>query len=137
MTGSICGCAAREIGWKWCRKIWDIYIFCQEPARRRIKANEKIYTLNELTQFIAPLIKKYHAERAILFGSYARNEADQYSDVDVMVIGGEKFDPTDIFCIADDLHRITHKNVDVYEKSEINPSSELYNTILTEGVRIE
>lgn len=95
-----------------------------------------IYTREELAGVVLPLLKKYKAEGAILFGSYARQEADAGSDIDLLVIGGPLFDLTDVFCLADDLHRITGKNVDVYERCEINTGTEFYDTILSEGVRI-
>ncbi len=97
---------------------------------------DKIYSSAELRDIILPIITKYKADKAFLFGSYARNEADKDSDIDVLVIGGDRFDPTDIFCIADELHRASSKNVDVYEEREINPESEFYNTILRERVQI-
>ena len=70
------------------------------------------------------LLKKYRAEKAILFGSYARNEADGKSDIDLLIIGGEHFVPTDVFCIADELYRSLGKAVDVYDISEINKGTE-------------
>ena len=96
----------------------------------------EVYNQDDLVAIITSLLKKYNAENAILFGSYARKEADRMSDIDLMVIGGPSFDPTDIFSLADDLHRMTGKNVDVYELREINQQSDFYQTILKEGVRI-
>ena len=98
--------------------------------------SEHIYTRDEIISAILPLLKKYQAESAILFGSYARQEANAQSDIDLVVIGGPRFDPTDVFCIADDLHRLTGKQVDVYERREINAGTELYNTVFSEGVQI-
>lgn len=97
---------------------------------------DHIYSVEEVAQTVLPLLKKYHAERAVLFGSYARQEATAHSDIDLVVIGGPGFDPTDVFCIADELHRMTGKNVDVYEISEINAGTEFYQTIFDEGVQI-
>lgn len=97
---------------------------------------DEIYTLESLISIIAELLKKYHAESAILFGSYARQEADLLSDIDLMVIGGPGFAPTSIFSMAEDLHRITGKNVDVYELCEIDQNSDFYRAILREGVPI-
>jgi len=37
---------------------------------------------------VVPLLKKYRAEKAILFGSYARQDADAASDIDLIVVGG-------------------------------------------------
>ena len=89
-----------------------------------------------LKKDITMLLRKYHAQAAILFGSYARQEADASSDIDVVIIGGSLFEPTDVFSLADDLHRMTGKEVDVYEIREIDQRSEFYQTILREGVQI-
>ena len=95
-----------------------------------------VYTLDELRGIIAALLEKYGASQAILFGSYARQEADPGSDIDLVVIGGSQFDPTNVFCIADVLHRLTGKQVDVYELCKINEGTDFYHTVLSEGVRI-
>lgn len=96
--------------------------------------SDKVYTKEEIAEIISPLLRKYHAEQALLFGSYARQEAT--AAIDLVVIGGEQFDPTDVSCIADELHRMTGKSVDVYELREINAGTAFYNTILSEGVQI-
>ena len=96
----------------------------------------QIYSREELIHTVLPLLKKYHAERAVLFGSYAREEATAQSDIDLVVIDGPEFDPTDVFCIADELYRLTGKDVDVYEVNEINTGITFYHTILSEGVQI-
>lgn len=98
--------------------------------------SEHIYSLNEISAVVLPLLKKYHAERAILFGSYARQEADASSDIDLLVVGGKNFDPTDVLCIAEELYTALNKLVDVFELREINPNSTFYNTIMGEGVQI-
>ncbi len=98
--------------------------------------SDHIYSKDEIIQAVAPILRKYHAQQAILFGSYARQEATSGSDVDLLVIGGEQFDPTDVFCIADELYRILGKNVDVYELCEIKEGSDFYNAIFAEGVQI-
>ena len=98
--------------------------------------SDHIYDQNEIYAAVVPLLKKYRAEKAILFGSYARQDADAASDIDLIVVGGEDFDPTDVFCIAEELHCALGKAVDVYELREINVGSAFYNTILEEGVQI-
>ena len=44
-----------------------------------------VMTMNELESVIRALLHKYHAEYALLFGSYARGEATADSDIDVVV----------------------------------------------------
>lgn len=95
-----------------------------------------IYSLTELRNMIITIIKRYKAEHAILFGSYARGEATVTSDIDLMIIGGTAFDPTDIFAIAEDLHQLSRKNVDVYEINEIDKASPLYESIVRDGIRL-
>lgn len=90
----------------------------------------------DIFSIVLELLRKYHAESAILFGSCARQDATEQSDIDLLVIGGTRFDLTDIFALADDLHRATGKEVDVYEKCEVYPNSALYQKILHEGVRV-
>ena len=104
--------------------------------KKMIQVTDKILSKENLTEAIRSLLKKYRAESAILFGSYARLEANAVSDVDVVIFGGPEFDPTDVFSLAEDLHRLTMKNVDVYEIREIDQQSDFYRTILREGVRI-
>lgn len=98
--------------------------------------SEHIYSQDEIANAVLPLLKKYRAEKAILFGSYARRDADAASDIDLIIVGGEHFDPTDVLCIAEELHCAMGKSVDVYELREIKTGSPFYHAILTEGVQI-
>ena len=41
-----------------------------------------IYTIEEIRRKVVPIAKKYGVKRLSLFGSYARGEADEKSDVD-------------------------------------------------------
>ena len=43
------------------------------------------YSIQELKDIVAPLAQKYGAQRVYLFGSYARNEATEQSDIDLLV----------------------------------------------------
>ena len=98
--------------------------------------SEQIYSQDEIFAAVLPMLKKYPAEQAILLGSYARQNADADSDIDLIIVGGKDFDLTDVLCIAEELHCALGKPVDVYELREINPQSAFYDTILAEGVQI-
>jgi len=113
-----------------------IQLYRYREAKGAAVMSDRVLTIEEIRQALMPLLRKYRAERAILFGSYARNEANGKSDVDLVIIGGENFEPTDVFCIADELYRALAKNVDVYELCEINTGTDFYNTIFAEGVQI-
>jgi len=45
-----------------------------------------ILSLEYMKQTFAPILKAGGADRAIIFGSYARGEADEYSDIDLVII---------------------------------------------------
>jgi len=44
-----------------------------------------VYTIDELRRRITPIAKKYRIPAVYLFGSYARGEATEDSDVDVLI----------------------------------------------------
>lgn len=73
----------------------------------------------------------------MLFGSYARNEAKKESDIDLIVYGGDDFDKTDIFALGEELRRITSKDVDCFEISEVERDSDFYRNALKEGIIIK
>lgn len=51
-------------------------------------ANRKIYGIDELKTMISPIAAQYGVDRIFLFGSYARGQATEESDVDLRVDKG-------------------------------------------------
>ncbi|MBR0509458.1 MAG: nucleotidyltransferase domain-containing protein [Clostridia bacterium] len=91
---------------------------------------------HQIETMIQLLLRKYHADHAILFGSYARGDATAQSDLDVVVFGGDGFKKSNIFAFAEDLRELTGKNVDAFEICEVNKDSAFYDSVMREGVRI-
>lgn len=91
---------------------------------------------SEIEKSIKILLLTYHAEYAILFGSYARGEETDESDIDVIVVGGAHFKATDIFTFGEELRQLTQKDVDAFEIHEVNKDTKFYDNIMKEGVRI-
>jgi predicted nucleotidyltransferase len=58
---------------------------------------QKIYTRQELAELVRPLMMKYRVAEARIFGSYARGEADENSDIDLLLIGGQFIPDGEIF----------------------------------------
>lgn len=69
-----------------------------------------------------------------MFGPYARGEADENSDLDFLVFGGEGFKLTSILALGEELREVLKKNVDIFEIREVNQDSEFYRTIMREKV---
>ena len=98
--------------------------------------NDKIFTITDIKALVKPIAEKYNVDEIYLFGSYARDEADQNSDLDFLVFGGQNFKLTMIFSLAEELRAILNKKVDVFEINEINRDSEFYKTIMKERLRV-
>ena len=98
--------------------------------------NDKVFTITDIKALVKPIAEKYNVDEIYLFGSYARNEANQNSDLDFLVFGGRNFKLTMIFSLAEELRAILNKNVDVFEINEINQDSEFYKTIMKERLRV-
>ena len=98
--------------------------------------NEKVFTITDIKALVKPIAEKYNVDEIYLFGSYARDEADQNSDLDFLVFGGQNFKLTMIFSLAEELRAILNKKVDVFEINEINQDSEFYKTIMKERLRV-
>ena len=96
----------------------------------------EVLTRLEIETAIRALLKKYHAEYALLFGSYARGEATANSDIDLVVVGGADFRARDIFAFGEDLRQLTRKDVDAFEIRELNVGTPFYENVMQEGVRI-
>ncbi len=44
-----------------------------------------VYSINEIREKVAPVAAKYELSAVYLFGSYARNEATEKSDIDILI----------------------------------------------------
>ena len=98
--------------------------------------DNRVFTLENITAMVKPLAEKYHVKEIYLFGSYARGEADENSDLDFLVFGGEDFKLTNIFALGEDLREVLQKKVDIFEIHEVNQDSEFYRTIMKEKVLV-
>lgn len=98
--------------------------------------NDHIYTIQDIKALVLPIAKKYKIREIYLFGSYARGDADESSDLDFLVFGGENFKLTMIFSLAEELRDVLKKDVDVFEINEINRDSDFYQTIMKERLLV-
>lgn len=98
--------------------------------------NNKILAIKDIKALVKPIAEKYKVKEIYLFGSYARGDADENSDLDFLVFGGENFKLTMIFSLSEELRIILKKDVDVFEINEINKDSEFYHTIMKERLLV-
>ena len=93
-------------------------------------------TRTDVEKTIKELLVRYNAEYALLFGSYARGEETEESDIDVLVFGGENFKKSNIFAFAEELRQMTGKSVDAFEICEVDRSTPFYDNVIKEGLKI-
>lgn len=85
--------------------------------------SDKILSTNEIAARVRPIAEKYRVQAVYLFGSYARGEADETSDLDFLVFGGEHFKPTLIFAFAEELRAALEKEIDVLRSARSTPTA--------------
>ncbi len=98
--------------------------------------NGKVFSLDDIKAMVRPIAEKYQVEAIYLFGSYARGEADEESDLDFLVFGGKDFKLTLVLDIAEELRIVSKKKVDAFEISEVNTDSEFYRRVMQEKVLV-
>ncbi len=98
--------------------------------------NDHVFTFDNIVSLVKPVAEKYHVQEIYLFGSYARGEARDDSDIDFLVYGGEGFRLTRIFALAEELREVLNKEVDVFEIHELDTESEFYNTVMKERLLV-
>ncbi len=95
---------------------------------------KNIYTVDEIRQIVKKISSKYDIENAYLFGSYAREDATEQSDIDILVRGGESFKGRCIFSLGEELRGATQKPVDIFEIRELNQETPFYRQVQRERV---
>lgn len=96
--------------------------------------SEKVYTIDELKSILKEILENFAVKKAILFGSYAKNTQTAKSDIDLVIDSEGKLLNIYFYGLLEDLVQKLQKNVDLFEISEIQKDSRIYNDIKNEGV---
>jgi len=92
--------------------------------------NPKLLLIKES---LLPFIEEYGIIKAYVFGSFAREEDTEQSDVDFLIEFNKDFDMIEFFRLKSRLEEILTRKVDIVETKSINPifkDSILKDTIL-------
>jgi predicted nucleotidyltransferase/DNA-binding XRE family transcriptional regulator len=93
-----------------------------------------VLTLENIQRIVTSILQQYDVDYCYLFGSYARSEAREDSDVDLLVstsVTGLAF-----FGLIEKLREALHKKVDLLTLPTLHDNDELVKDILKEGVKI-
>jgi predicted nucleotidyltransferase len=83
-----------------------------------------IYTIEQIKELVEPIAKKYNLKALWMFGSYARGEATEDSDVDILInyTDSKVVSMFDLARFNDQIEEIIKKKVDIVS------TDGLYNT---------
>ena len=73
----------------------------------------KVYTSGEIARIITPIAKRHGVMHVWLFGSYARGEATEASDIDLLIDGGAISSMWGLSAFRLDLEDALQKSVDI------------------------
>lgn len=89
-------------------------------------------TIERIKEVVTKLSKKYGVKRAYLFGSYAKGEATENSDVDLIIDKGEIHSFSDFFDFHEELQNELGTEVDLLTDKGI--PEHFYNRIKDDRV---
>ncbi len=103
---------------------------------------EKQQAITKIKELTSPIFKEYGVEKAYVFGSYARGDYNENSDIDIIIVAKNIKSLLIIGAILEALKQALNKEVDLIEEECFEESSideidkEFYDTIKKERVVI-
>lgn len=83
---------------------------------------DKVYTVDEIRNIVAPIAAAHDVSRVYLFGSYARGDADASSDIDLRVDKGRLKGLFALGALYADLEESLGKKLDLLTTGSLEPS---------------
>ena len=83
--------------------------------------SDKIYSLEEIKSIAAPIAKQYGVDAMYLFGSYARGEATETSDLDFRIERGRIRSLFELSAMYMDLAESFQKELDLLTSQNMEP----------------
>ena len=96
--------------------------------------SEKVYTIEEIRTILQDILKDKPVYQVILFGSYAMGTPQEKSYIDILVDSG--LHGLAFYGLLEDVVTFLEKPVDLIDRSEVVPDSEIDNEIKKNGVLI-
>ena len=89
--------------------------YIKRLIRQDLQNQGKILTKDSIAMLILPVCRRHQIERVYLIGSYARGEATENSDIDLMIEGSDKQSMFEFSDISEELEEAVGKKIDLIE----------------------
>ena len=119
------------------RKIGTIkynYIISKLDKYGYIDEEQGIQTLNEIKRICSNVLNKFNVEYCYLFGSYAKDKANEKSDIDLLI--STSTTGIDFYGLVEELRVNLRKKVEVLTVEQLKSNQNLVNEILKDGIKI-
>lgn len=84
--------------------------------------SDKIYSIDEIQKIVSTIARDYGVERVYLFGSYARGEATEKSDIDLCIDKGQLRGLLKLSGLLSDFSDSLNKPVDLVTSNSLDPA---------------
>lgn len=95
-----------------------------------------IISVETIKEKTVPILRNYPVDKAILFGSYAKGEATNASDIDLYIDTNGKLRGLDFVGLLEILVNTLGTDIDLIDKSHIEPDSLIIHEIENGGMVI-
>jgi len=92
--------------------------------------------IEKIKEKAIPVLRNYPVDKAILFGSYVKGEATENSDIDLYIDTNGKLKGLDFVGLLEILVETMGTDIDLIDKSHIEPDSPILKEIENEGLVI-
>ena len=93
-----------------------------------------MYTVHGIQDKIAPVCRRYGVDKVFLFGSYARGEATEKSDIDLRVDLGQKLKGLEVAGFYADMEEALGRSIDIMTTRQL--SEDFLRRIAPEEVQV-
>ena len=100
----------------------------------RIDEEHGVLSISKIREVLLPILDKHNVSFCYLFGSYARGEARENSDVDLLIqtdITGMAF-----FKLVEEMRTALKKKVDLLRLDDLKNDNPIIIEVLKEGIKI-
>lgn len=111
-----------------------LYMYSKLSQYGHVDENAGILTIEQIKTVCVKVFSEFDVEFCYLFGSYAKGQATETSDVDLFISTQEK--GLRFFSLVEELREGLHKKVDALNQDQAANNYALLSEVLKEGVKI-